>query len=412
MRAAEHAYQTSHPFITFDLDMRRAGADVWMLLGEAQSKCDHISGVPLRPTVAKQLHALYLIKGVQATTAIEGNTLTEQEVGGIIDGTLQMPPSKEYLAQEVRNIVEACDLIVRDVTSSEQDLPVTVDRIRRFNRTVLKSLELPEHVVPGETRKCSVGVGTYRAAPAEDVDYLLERLAYWLNGDTFRPPNAEVQIVYALIKAAMAHLYLAWIHPFGDGNGRTARLLELQILLSAGVSTPASHLLSNHYNQTRAEYYRQLDRASASNGDVMPFIRYAIQGFVDGLRSQLQVIKKQQLEVAWEAYVHDAFDGMKSTVAIRRRHLVLDLGRLETSVKGGKLNEVSPRVAADYAKVSPRTLFRDAVVLMGEPHRLIAYQRGEGFIANKSLIQAFLPIRKSTSVPVVEKKAKASSSTA
>ncbi len=77
-------YEGSHPFISFHLDLRRAGPELWLLLGEAQSKCDHISGIPLRPSVAHALHSLYLVKGVQATTAIEGNTLTESEVGGII----------------------------------------------------------------------------------------------------------------------------------------------------------------------------------------------------------------------------------------------------------------------------------------------------------------------------------------
>jgi Fic family protein len=61
----------------------------------------------------------------------------------------------------------------------------------------------------------------------------------------------------ALMKAILTHLYIAWIHPFGDGNGRTARLAELQILLAAGMPMPASHLLSNHYNTTRTDLYRQ-----------------------------------------------------------------------------------------------------------------------------------------------------------
>jgi Fic family protein len=89
--------------------------------------------------------------------------------------------------------------------------------------------------------------------------------------------------VYAILKAVVAHLYLAWIHPFGDGNGRTARLVEFQILLSSGVPSPAAHLLSNHYNQTRSEYYRQLDRASKSGGELAPFIEYGARGFVAGL---------------------------------------------------------------------------------------------------------------------------------
>ena len=67
-----------------------------MLLGEVQSKCEHIAGVPLRPATAEMLHRLYLAKGIQATTAIEGNTLSEDEVVRLIQGNLELPPSKEY----------------------------------------------------------------------------------------------------------------------------------------------------------------------------------------------------------------------------------------------------------------------------------------------------------------------------
>ena len=59
-----------------------------MNLGEARSKCEHIAGVPLRPTVARELHQLYLAKGVLGTTAIEGNTLSEEQVRQLLEGQL------------------------------------------------------------------------------------------------------------------------------------------------------------------------------------------------------------------------------------------------------------------------------------------------------------------------------------
>ena len=61
------------------------------------------------------------------------------------------------------------------------------------------------------------------------------------------------------------------------------------ILAREGVPSPCPHLLSNHYNLTRAEYYRQLDRSSRANsgrGDPLGFLLYSLQGFVDGLREQ------------------------------------------------------------------------------------------------------------------------------
>ncbi len=75
-------------------------------------------------------------------------------------------------------------------------------------------------------------------------------------------------LVVVYKSASLAHLYLAWIRPFGDGNGRTARLCEYLVLVTSGAPTSAAHLISNHCNKTRNEYYRQLQFASESGGDV------------------------------------------------------------------------------------------------------------------------------------------------
>jgi len=115
--------------------------------------------------------------------------------------------------------------------------------LKEYNRIVLQGLDLEEGVVPGEIRKHSVVVGSYRAAPAEDCDYLLERLSDWLEAD-FEPPEPDFRLPWVILKAVVAHLYFVWIHPFGDGNGRTARLMELQTLLAAGVPTPTSKTVS------------------------------------------------------------------------------------------------------------------------------------------------------------------------
>jgi Fic family protein len=86
-------------------------------------------------------------------------------------------------------------------------------------------------------------------------------------------------------------VYFALVHPFPDGNGRTVRLIELKILLSAGVPMPAAQLLNNHYNQTRTEYYRDLDIISKTNGNLVEFFKYANQGYIDGLKEQLDTIR-------------------------------------------------------------------------------------------------------------------------
>lgn len=230
----------------------------------------------------------------------------------------------------------------------------------------------------------------YRGAPAEDCAYLLERLCEWLNAPDFMPPDDELNVPFALIKAVVAHVYLAWIHPFGDGNGRTARLVEFHILFSSGLPLPAAHLLSDHYNRTRTKYYRELDRASRSGGDLMPFIRYAVQGFLDGLREQIGGVRKHQMAVAWENYVHDTFREKKtSPTQKRRRDLVLELSYHDW-VKVADIEELSGRTAKLYVAAGERMLQRDLNAL--SKMKLIERKHGK-VRARKSIILAFLPAR-------------------
>lgn len=380
-------YENSHPWLSFSADLKPLSAAFWMLLGETRSKIDHIAASPLKPEVAAEMHELYLAKGYQATTAIEGNTLTEAQVRLLMESRLPLRDSQRYLEQEVRNIIGACGRILDGIRSSANRL-VTPEGILEFNRLVLEELAVEEGVVPGEFRRHSVGVWRYLGAPAVDCEYLVDRLCKWLNGPEFAPATVEMQVPYAVIKAVLAHLYLAWIHPFGDGNGRTARLVELQILLAAGVPTPAAHLLSNHYNQTRTEYYRQLDLASKSGGDVLGFLNYAVVGFVDGLRGQLGRIRNQQFEDRWEQFVYEEFGDVRSEARRRQRKLVLALSKQATPIPGPEIPDLSTELARAYGGANPRTLARDLNAIL----KTSLVERGpSGYRARKEQILAFLP---------------------
>jgi Fic family protein len=193
----------------------------------------------------------------------------------------------------------------------------------------------------------------------------------------------------AIVKAIMAHLYVAWIHPFGDGNGRTARLMELRILLEAGVPTPATHLLSNHYNQTRTEYYRQLRQASRNPEGVVSFLGYALQGFVDGLREQLETIRAQQFTDRWEQYVYEQFGRTNSPARLRQRQLVLELSKFDEPLAKTVLRTLSPGLLELYQGKTEKTLTRDvnAIVEMG-----LVRSEAKGYVANRHVIEAFLPV--------------------
>lgn len=383
-------YERTHPWIDFRAtDVNGIQPQHWMLVGEARSKCEHLAGAPLKPDVAKQLYQVTLVKGALATTAIEGNTLTEDQARGILDGSYKAPPSRQYQEQEVRNLLDALQGLHNEIVSGK-NIQLTSELICDFNRQILQGTELRPDVVPGVTRTGPVVVGHYRAAPAEDVEYLLDRLVEWLNGPTFVNEDPEIQFALILAKAVYAHLYLAWIHPFGDGNGRTARLVEFAILAGCGhVPVPAAHLLSNHYNLTRDRYYRELDLASKPGQSTLVFLSYAIEGFIDGIREVIGMVRFQQIQVAWVNYVHERFTSLPNTNAsARQRALVLAMP-MGQSVQRDDLEGLTPKIAKLYAAAGPRVLSRDLNRLgnLG-----LIYRWHGGYRANAEIIQAFLPV--------------------
>lgn len=385
-------YEKSHPWIKFKLSVNTTDYAFWLKIGEIASKCEHLSGVPLRPSFAENLNRIFLAKGVMATTAIEGNTLSEEQVLQQVDGNLKLPPSQDYLKQEVANIIDAYNEEIKAQMYPNTESPkLCAELIKKYNRQVLRDLEVEENVIPGEFRDFSVVVGNvYRGTPAEDCDFLIDRLCEWLNGPDFIAPSEELKTPFAVIKAVIAHVYLAWIHPFGDGNGRTARMIEFHILFSSGLPLPAAHLLSDHYNTTRTQYYRELDKANKNGGDLMPFLHYATQGLLDGLRNQIEQVREHQMDVAWENYVYERFRSQKSSVTHkRRRDLVLELG-LHDTVKVSEIENLSPAVARMYAKAGDRMLQRDLNALASMDLIL----RGRNVVySRKNKMRAFLPAR-------------------
>jgi Fic family protein len=373
-----------YPWINFSLNLNLLPYTTWIQLGECFSKCEHIANIPLSPSISTEMHQVYLAKGVLATTAIEGNTLTEEQVRLIMENKLTLPPSREYLKQETDNILQLCNEIINNMSIGKQFL-VSVEEISRFNKIILTNVPYQDYVIPGEFRKYPVGVGSYKAVDHNDIASLMERLCVWLNSSEFQI-NKNLPIINSIIKAIIAHLYIAWIHPFGDGNGRVARILEFAILLNSGIPSPAAHLLSNHYNLTRNEYYRQLDLASKQN-DIFNFMSYAIQGFRDGLVEQLQYIFLHVFQISWENFVYETFKEYKHSESTtkRRRALVFELSRQTESMSIEKL-----KTTELYLGKSHMTILRDLndLVKMG-----LIVKTDKGYRATMERMLAFLPRR-------------------
>ena len=384
-------YEKTHPWLTFRLP-KSLFMELGYWLGEAVSKTEHLSHTPLLPELALTLNRIYLEKGVIASTAIEGNSIGEELAREIIEGRKHAPESQKYMEQEIENVLKASNGILARI-EEEEDLPdLTIEQIKEFNRIVLEKLP-GRKAEGGVIRGYSVLVGNvYRGAPCEECEFLLKRLTGWLASGDFVVAE-ELRLACGFIKAIVAHIYFVWIHPFGDGNGRTARLIELYLLLQAGFPAPSAHLLSDYYNKTREEYYEELRRLSSDKSrgyDLTPFIRYALRGYLDGIRGQIELVEQEQCDILWKQYTHNLFDKKPRTKATeRQKKLALFINDFDEPQEVTYEN-LPPVLYLSYRGLTARCLSRDInqLILMN----LVKRTEAGCLFARKELITHLKPI--------------------
>jgi Fic family protein len=360
------------------------------MLGECDAYVKALSDVPLKPEYRDKLLRVSLIKGAQATTAIEGNTLSQEEIEKLEEGW-RLPPSKEYLEIEVKNILEAFNSLLPEIVLEGKVRIVTPELIREFHQMIGKNLGEHFDAIPGRFRDDNRVVGQYLAPDYKFVPELVNRLCIWLRREFHY--NDGQNFSTSVIQAIITHVYIEWIHPFGDGNGRTGRLLEFYILLRSGLPSIVSHILSNFYNQTKPEYYRQLDQARKKRS-LTGFIKYAVQGFRDGLKENLSVIQEGQFSIFWHYHIYETFADIKytkKTAFKRKRELILEMP-INQEFDVDQIVELTPGVAKKYATVNRATVLRDLKELQ-QLNLLIKV--GRKYKANNRILKALMPSKKS-----------------
>ncbi len=330
-------------------------------LGQCRALTNSLAMVPLRPETKSELKRVSLIKGAQATTAIEGNTLTEDEVGKVLDGQ-HLAESKAYQEKEVDNILRAMNQIKNDLLTQPAPAIITPELLKQYHRLVGGGLSAPFNAMPGEFAQSQRVVGGYRCPPPgqkkNQVEGLAQRLCDWLQKE-FGFVSGKQSFRDGIVQAVVTHVYIEWIHPFDDGNGRTGRLVEFYLLLRAGVPDICAYILSNHYNDTRPEYYAHLQKAQAER-QLTSFTAYAVTGFLDGLNEVWNIVANELLQKAWRGYVYDKLAGLKwsKPVFTRRRRLLLDM-TLGEPYNLDSIQLVSPKITRKYATVNISTVKRD-----------------------------------------------------
>lgn len=260
------------------------------LIAEAKN---FIEKAKIIPTSEIKLQKMALIRMSQGSTAIEGNILNQKQVENILANKKIDAPNRDIF--EVKNYLSALKYIASFVKKNRK---ISSKTILKIHRLVTQNTLDPEYSGYFRSRPVYVvrhffGLNKkiiYTAPPAKQVAKLVSELISWVN-------QSENNNIHPIITAAVAHQEIAAIHPFSDGNGRTARALATLILYQRGYDFRRLFALEDYYNSDRQKYYQAINCGEKydPNKDLSNWISY----FVSGFKEEIYNVKTkiQQLSI-------------------------------------------------------------------------------------------------------------------
>lgn len=234
------------------------------------------------PAVEASVRHRASVESVHSSTSIEGNPLDINQVRAVISSD-RVLTKQEYAEIEVCNYKQALDYIDRRRRSGGD---IALDDILKLHQIITN--RLLDSTRNGKIRHRPVYIENeqhqiiYTAVDAPRVKKELINLLSWVKDNQF--------VLHPVIIGAIIHFHLAAIHPFSDGNGRTARATTALYLALAHYDNDGALTLDTYYASDRPSYYAILRRlngenyASSQQADLTPWLEYFAEGYLTSLR--------------------------------------------------------------------------------------------------------------------------------
>ena len=324
------------------------------LLVEAQILYETIQDLPILPDMASRLEEELIRRSIFGTAALEGSPLTEEKVAEIVSSSEYTGKTKKA-EKEILNLKNVYGLI-KVLPEGTSPFHIGEDLIKNIHGIITKDLEDKQHT-PGKYRSDMVYVGDEghggRYTPPkilDDIKNLMKEYAEWINSD-------DIKNLSPIIRAALAHYYFGLIHPFGDGNGRTARVIEALLLSAAGIKyIPV--MLSNFYYKNRDDYYWAFSKSIKNkDNDVTPFLEFILKGGIE----ELKTIKEKIIHFIRILTFRDYIYFLKKSRKLKQRQCDLLTIVLESLLFSFTFKDMleNPQFGFLYRDVSERTAKRD-----------------------------------------------------
>lgn len=255
-----------------------------------------VATLPLTAPMLDSLRRTARLLSTHFSTQIEGNQLSPTQVQAVVEGEGNFP-GRERDEAEVRHYFAALQFVE---TLGRKPAPLAEREITTIHGLVMtgKAKPTPYRDAQNAIRDARTGRIVYLPPEAKDVRALMKDLVRWVNTAI---AEADVPVPVA---AALAHYQFATIHPYFDGNGRTARLLTNLLLHRSDYGLNGIYSLEEYYAANLSQYYEGLAVGKSHNyylsraeGDVTPFVSYFCLGMADAfakVRARAEQASRQQ----------------------------------------------------------------------------------------------------------------------
>ncbi len=353
-------------------------------VGIIDSAREVIATAPLVPAWERRFRSQARAKIIHHGTHLEGNDLNLEEVEVVLESDLKrstqppdskagrsdpmgpLPVGRDRDIQEVinyRSVMDYLDSLAPTAPSTpgvkgahtpgvtSLIVPLSRHILQEVHRLTVKGILSESEAghyrnVKVVIRNTATGEISFRPPPPTEVPLLIEELFEWL-------ASAEGQQVHPLLRGGLLHYELARIHPFTDGNGRTARAMTLLLLYLEGYEVKKFFALEEYYDKYPEEYYTAL-QSVATTGELTSWLEY----FTLGISIEFSRIKTLVQKLSLDLHLKHTLGGHQITLTDRQIRLV------EYIEKYGSLGMKDARdILTD---VSEDTILRDLRSLVQE----------------------------------------------
>lgn len=338
-----------------------------------------ITRLPLTVRMLDSLRRTARLLSTHFSTQIEGNKLSPSQVKEVLAGGGKFP-GRERDEAEVRNYYEALTFVVAEAGRKGVLTERTVQTIHGLVLTGKKKAT-PYRDGQNVIRDGRTGAIVYLPPEAKGVPRLMKELIAWVDKE-IRRDELPVPVI-----AGLAHYQFATIHPYFDGNGRTARLLTTLILHRGGYGLHGIYSLEEYYAKHLDAYYEALAVGKSHNyymgraeGDVTPFLHYFCLGMADSFAAVRG--RAEETQRGGEA---DATATLRDLTARERQALSLFLrARTVTSREVAEFFEISARAGSDLCARWMKTGFLVVANPSKKARRYRLATKYEGLVANRA----------------------------